>query len=191
MTYSTLESTKKAIQSLVEDPLLCIPSQVKSLLSRTTFTNDSAPILPCPFKQLEAAAALKAVEAATANAIGEIRFGEVQDVTIDLQHATLFLLMAYLATVDGFGKQDKGVKAKLKGISYGKWLMVDTDLLAAQSNMYRRMSANMYKTKEEKYYHIHGSLEATTTLNMIGLPGHRPDLTEYNDIVKVYPPSSC
>ena len=69
--------------------------------------------------------------------------------------------------------------------------MVDTDLLAAQSNMYRRMSANMYKTKEGKYYHIHGSLEATTTLNMIGLPGHRPDLTEYNDIVKVYSPYHC
>ena len=52
------------------------------------------------------------------------------------------------------------------------------------------MSANMYKTKEGKYYHIHGSLEATTTLNMIGLEGHRPDLTDYNDIVKVYSPTS-
>jgi hypothetical protein len=60
---------------------------------------------------------LKAVEAATTNGIGEMRFGEVQDVRIDLQHATLFLLMAYLATVDGLGKHDKGVKAKLKGIS--------------------------------------------------------------------------
>jgi hypothetical protein len=116
MTFSILDSTKKAIEVLVEDPLLSIPSQVKSLLSRTTFTNESAPILPCPFRQLEAAAALKAVEAATANVLGELRFGEVQDVRIDLQHATLFLFMAYLATVDGLGKQDKGVKAKLKGI---------------------------------------------------------------------------
>jgi hypothetical protein len=116
MTFSTLDSTTKAIEVLVEDPLLSIPLQVKCLLSRTTFTNESAPILPCPFRQLEAAAALKAVEAATANVLGELRFGEVQDVRIDLQHATLFLFMAYLATVDGLGKQDKGVKAKLKGI---------------------------------------------------------------------------
>ena len=43
----------------------------------------------------------------------------------------------------------------------------------------------MYRSKEGKYYHIHGSLEATTTLNMIGLPGHRPDLTDYNEIIKV------
>lgn len=69
-------------------------------------------------------------------------------------------------------------------------MIVDTDLLDAQSILYRRMSANVYKTKEGKYYHIHGSLEATTTLNMIGLEGHRPDLTDYNDIVKVYSPTS-
>jgi hypothetical protein len=48
------------------------------------------------------------------------------------------------------------------------------------------MSANLYKTKNEgEYFHIHGSLEATTTLNMIGLEGHRPDLTDYEEIIKV------
>jgi hypothetical protein len=63
---------------------------------------------------------------------------------------------------------------------------VDTDLLAAQSNGYRRMSANLYKTKNPgEFFHIHGSLEATTTLNMIGLEGHRPDLTDYEEIIKV------
>lgn len=66
-----------------------------------------------------------------------------------------------------------------------KLICSDTDLLAAQSNGYRRMSANLYKTKNEgEFFHIHGSLEATTTLNMIGLEGHRPDLTDYEEIIK-------
>lgn len=48
------------------------------------------------------------------------------------------------------------------------------------------MSANLYKTKNPgEFYHIHGSLEATTTLNMIGLEGHRPDLTDYEEIIQV------
>lgn len=48
------------------------------------------------------------------------------------------------------------------------------------------MAANLYKTKNEgEFFHIHGSLEATTTLNMIGLDGHRPDLTDYEEIIKV------
>lgn len=47
------------------------------------------------------------------------------------------------------------------------------------------MSANLYRTKNPgEYFHIHGSLEATTTLNMIGLEGYRPDLTDYEEIIK-------
>jgi hypothetical protein len=46
------------------------------------------------------------------------------------------------------------------------------------------MSANLYRTKDGQFFHIHGSLEATTTLNMIGLEGHRPGLTDYQEIIK-------
>jgi hypothetical protein len=53
-------------------------------------------------------------------------------------------------------------------------------LLKAQSILYRRLSANLYETKNPgEYYHIHGSLEASTTLRMIGLEPYRPDLTDY------------
>lgn len=116
MTFSILDSTQEALRTLVSDRSLPIPLEAKALLSKTTFANESDPILPCPFRQLEAVAALKAIEAAVANAIGNLRFGVEQDVTIDLQHATLFLLMAYIATVDGLGKQDPAVKGKLKGM---------------------------------------------------------------------------
>ena len=47
------------------------------------------------------------------------------------------------------------------------------------------MSANLYRTKRpEEYYHIHGSLEASTTLKMIGLEPFRPDLREHDAIVE-------
>lgn len=65
-----------------------------------------------------------------------------------------------------------------------KKLLKNTDLLAAQSIQYRRLSANLYRTKNPgEYYHIHGSLEATKTLNMIGLEGHRPDMTDYRECI--------
>lgn len=61
---------------------------------------------------------------------------------------------------------------------------VDTDLLKAQSDPYRRMSANLYETADSgEYYHIHGSLEASTTLGMIGLEPFRPDLDSHRKIV--------
>lgn len=177
--YSVLDVTEAVLAALVSDQKLPIPSRARELAKNTKFYVPPSPletdvVLPCPLKQLETVAALKAVEAAVANAIGEHRYGLEQTATIDLQHATMFLYMAYLATVNGLGKLDAGVKRFLK----------DTDLLAAQSNLYRRMSANLYKTKDNKYFHIHGSLEASTTLNMIGLPSHRDDLTDYQEIIQ-------
>ena len=52
------------------------------------------------------------------------------------------------------------------------------------------MSANLYETAEKgEYYHIHGSLEASTTLRMIGLESHRPDLDTHEKIVGVIEPA--
>lgn len=52
------------------------------------------------------------------------------------------------------------------------------------------MSANLYETAEPgEYYHIHGSLEASTTLQMIGLESHRSDLDTYQKIVDVIEPA--
>ena len=46
------------------------------------------------------------------------------------------------------------------------------------------MSANLYETQiPGEYFHLHGSLEATTALHMIGLEGHRPDITDYHDAI--------
>jgi len=71
---------------------------------------------PIPFKETETAAALKAVEGAVACALAELKFGKSERIVrVDLERATCFLFQAYLATVDGLGKLDKGVTAKLKG----------------------------------------------------------------------------
>lgn len=52
------------------------------------------------------------------------------------------------------------------------------------------MSANLYATKTpDEYYHIHGSLEASTTLEMIGLESHRPDLQTHEEIVGAIEPA--
>jgi len=52
------------------------------------------------------------------------------------------------------------------------------------------MSANLYETRDEgAYFHIHGSLEATQTLNMLGLEAFRTDLTKHNDIISVIEPA--
>ncbi|KAJ9254364.1 hypothetical protein DTO212C5_9242 [Paecilomyces variotii] len=159
---------------------LNLPSEVSANKDAVSFYSAANEIYyPIPFKETETIAALKGVEGSVAAAIADLRYGQPaqkRNVKVSLEKATCFGCQAYMAKVDGLGKLDAGVRAKLK----------DTDLLAAQSNGYRRMSANLYETKNDgEFFHIHGSLEASTTLKMIGLEPYRPDLTDYHDIIKV------
>ncbi|KAF4459797.1 hypothetical protein FALBO_13440 [Fusarium albosuccineum] len=170
--YSSLEETRRILDFLCDqfDPI-ALPPAVKDLRSQITFTSTrDAPYFPIPFKETETSAALKAVEGAVACLLADLVEGEPRSrqVTVDLEKTTAFLCQAYMAKVGG----------------------QDTDLLHAQSNPYRRMSANLYETKVPgEYYHIHGSLEASITLQMIGLEPFRPDLKAHDDIVNAIEPA--
>ncbi|KAL5334488.1 CoA-transferase family III domain-containing protein [Aspergillus crustosus] len=181
MAYSPVKEAGRIFHYLCDQAEhLSLPEEVAAGRDAVSFNSGHDQIyFPIPFKETETLAALKGIEGAVAAAIADLRYGpstQKRNVKVNLERATAFGCQAYMAKVDGLSKLDPEVKKKLK----------DTDLLAAQSNGYRRMSANLYKTKNEgEYFHIHGSLEATTTLNMIGLEGHRPDLTDYEDVIKV------
>ncbi|KAL4955348.1 CoA-transferase family III domain-containing protein [Aspergillus filifer] len=180
-SYSPVQEAGRIFSFILEQAeRLGLPEEVVKGQDAVSFTSSHDQIyFPIPFKETETLAALKGVEGSVAAAIADLRYGapaQKRNITVNLERATAFGCQAYMAKVDGLSKLDPEVKKKLK----------DTDLLAAQSNGYRRMSANLYKTKNEgEFFHIHGSLEATTTLNMIGLEGHRPDLTDYEDVIKV------
>ncbi|KAE8152154.1 CoA-transferase family III domain-containing protein [Aspergillus avenaceus] len=177
--YSPVQEAGRIFSFLCDQAeRLSFPSEVVSNKDAVSFNSSHDQVYyPIPFKETETLAALKGVEGSVAAAIANLRYGaQKRSVKVNLERATAFGCQAYMAKVDGLSKLDPEVKKKLK----------DTDLLAAQSNGYRRMSANLYKTKNEgEFFHIHGSLEATTTLNMIGLDGHRPGLTDYEEIIKV------
>jgi hypothetical protein len=191
-----LAGTRLALEELLNNTKDNLPAECISHIAKTNFStaNTGSPYFPCPLKQTEMISALKAVEAGVASAIADLHHGRgARTVNIDLERATAFLFSAYLTTVGNMNKSSPNVKSLLKGKPLhwrhsSKTLLttVDTDLLQAQSILYRRFSANLYETKDPgKYFHLHGSLEATKALNMIGLEGHRPDLTDYHECIAV------
>ncbi|KAH7353710.1 CoA-transferase family III domain-containing protein [Plectosphaerella cucumerina] len=169
------------VTSLVNDAAL--PAAAVAQKSNINFTSTrDAPYFPIPLKETEVTAALKAIEGSLAAALAATKDQEpkARRIRVDLEKTTAFLFQAYLARIGGLGKLDKDVRSLLK----------DTDLLQAQSDPYRRMSANLYRTADaDEYYHIHGSLEASTTLQMIGLPSHQPNLKTHADIVAAIEPA--
>ncbi|OIW22878.1 CAIB/BAIF family protein [Coniochaeta ligniaria NRRL 30616] len=168
--YSPKAEARRILDTILQfKKELQLPEDLEDKVKNLEFTTDKDQLyFPIPVKETETTAALKAVEGLVASCIADLRFGKKQRrVEINLEATTCFLFQTYLSKIDGLGKYSPGVKAKLK----------DTDLLQAQSDPYRRMSANLYATKTPNaYFHIHGSLEANTTLAMIGLPPFRPDL---------------
>ncbi|KAK6462784.1 CoA-transferase family III domain-containing protein [Scheffersomyces coipomensis] len=176
ITYSQLEETKRIFSDLLESNIL--PDDIAALGSEVKFYNESNQLtVPCPLKQTELISALKGIESVLALKLSKIRFESSNTAKIDLQHALLFLFSTYCSSVNGYFKGDKKEVAKY---------LKKTDLNEAQSDPYRRMSANLYRTKDNRYYHIHGSLDATTTLKMIGMPAFVSGLTDYDEIVEKY-----
>ncbi|PYH70394.1 CAIB/BAIF family enzyme [Aspergillus vadensis CBS 113365] len=151
---------------------------VDMLTSQVQFHSDSETIYyPIPFKVTETLAALKGIEGALAALIADLQSGtkpHERKTTINLERATLFGFQALATKINGYSGSDPEVKRYLK----------DTDIHAAQSNPYRRMAASMYRTKDDnEFFHLHGSLNPTPTLNMIGLDSHCAYLTNYDDII--------
>ncbi|KAL3418609.1 CoA-transferase family III [Phlyctema vagabunda] len=182
-SYSPIKEAERIFNLLCDQAdELGLPQNLADIRGNVKFESAFDRVyFPIPFKETETASALKGLEGSVAAALADLKTGkQSREIKVNLEKATSFLFQAYLATIGGLGKLDKDVRSKLK----------DTDLLRAQSDPYRRMSANLYETKDPgQYYHIHGSLEASTTLNMIGLDSFRPDLQSHEDIIGAIEPA--
>ncbi|KAI3336883.1 CoA-transferase family III [Xylariaceae sp. AK1471] len=179
-SYSVGEHARHALKTLLQASPSELPVEFFRYVQDVVFDNYSitgdSVCLPCPLRQQEACAALKALEGCAVAAIADLQRKEGRrKITVNVERVTCFLLSAYITTLDGLGKSNPKISRRLP----------DTDLHCAQSILYRRLSAGLYETQNPgEFYHIHGSLEASTTLNMIGLPPFFPGLTDYRQCIK-------
>lgn len=201
-SYSVKNGASMALEALLKKCRDQLPRGISERIGGVKFKSSSEKgdvvLFPCPLKQQEAVGAIKGLEGVMASALANLRPGlDSGAISVDMMKVACFISSAYITTVDGWSKSDPEVKGLLPGkfstcggifdlhAPAGLTIPADTDLNQAQSNVYRRLSAGMYGTKDGKYYHIHGSLEASTTLEMIGLPAHNVNLTDYNKCVEV------
>ena len=149
------ETIKTIVESIGKDLPVGIDQEVVELLEKVKFESSIGlvePILPCPVKQQEAVSVLKGIEGSLANLLGKERFGE-QNVTVNLDRALMYLNTVLFAATPALMK-----------------ILPNTDYHDTFSNEYRFASTNIYKCKDGKFYHLHGSLNATPTFDMLGIP---------------------
>jgi hypothetical protein len=114
-TYSTLKNAYGTFRDLLENSALPLPQSVRALYDSVVLRADDGEdvVIPSPWRETEAITALKALEASLAISLGKIRYGIDQTAAIDIDHATVFLFMAYLSTIDGHSKFEPEAIARL------------------------------------------------------------------------------
>ena len=119
--YSTVNEANIQFQILLSDTSLKLPEALNYHAKHVVFTASpyaELPLFPCPFKQMEAVAILKALESSIAAAIADLRYGaQKRKIVVSLEKCARYLMSAYICTVDGMGKLDPNVKPKLKSMT--------------------------------------------------------------------------
>ncbi|KAF9774217.1 hypothetical protein IL306_007818 [Fusarium sp. DS 682] len=155
------EASRVLKQVLLQDPKLKLPDSFVKAAEKVKFVGeDDQPFVLTPFKITESSAALNALVATAANAVAAERYGiDYQNVEINTDLATLFLESVLLPTIGGkpFVKIEKMLKELAK---------MDIHQMAKPI---RRYATNVYRTKDGRWYHLHGSMNALPTMEMMGV----------------------
>jgi crotonobetainyl-CoA:carnitine CoA-transferase CaiB-like acyl-CoA transferase len=89
-------------------------------------------------------------------------------------HAQLFFMSVLLNTIDPEGEAINvaSVSTAEGKAAYQKYFK-NCDLHDASSNVYRTAATNIYRCKDGKYFHLHGSMNPEPTQDSIGVPHHK------------------
>jgi len=124
--YSVTRGALEALRALITASQYHLPveflEQVGYIAFASALPGSDMVHFPSPLREQDTMLAIKALEACAAAAIADLRYGESvseseegRQITVDVDKTSCFLMSAYLTTVDGMGKQDSRVKAKIPG----------------------------------------------------------------------------
>ncbi|KAL1880859.1 hypothetical protein Plec18167_003394 [Paecilomyces lecythidis] len=183
-TYSVPQEARKVFEDdILGNPLMSnLPSNLKSLSEYVRFEGCDKPSVPINWRFAESISSLKALEATMLNAllVKKYKISPVK-VTINTDHASLFFMSPLLAQlIDQDGK-----RSPLNPFddSITK-LFPNQDKHRCNASLHRSLATNIYKTRDGRFYHVHGSMNPDPTLTALGLPPDgNPDDT-YETVVE-------
>lgn len=186
--YSVPKETAKVLtNAILSNPLITkdLPLGITEAASHVSFTGSESPSLPVPYRFAEAVSALKALEATLLNILINQKYGvPIQDVTINTDHATLFIMSTLLWTIDP-GPGGENIRASTLRGAKGLDKYFPSCNKGANFTPYRNLVTNIYECKDGKFYHFHNSLNPDPTLEALGLPRDM-EIASYEDGAKVF-----
>ncbi|KAF9057037.1 CoA-transferase family III domain-containing protein [Panaeolus papilionaceus] len=166
------EAQALLINGIIHNPLLrSLPAEVVDAAQFISFKGGKNPVVPINWRFAESISAIKGWQGAMINVLNKRRLGlEYQKVEIDVDHATLFVFSLLFAVIDpGLSPQHENVTIYNKPQLY-KYIP-NGDLYGMfRGSKFQTACTNIYRTKEGKYFHLHGSMNASVSQSALGLP---------------------
>jgi hypothetical protein len=186
--YSVPEETSKVFKTgILCNPLITkdLPREAQVCAAPITFTGSDTPSLPINWRFAESVSALKALEATVVNILLGKKYGlPPQEVEINTDHATLFVMSTLLWTIDPGegGLNISSGNLRRAGAPGLEDYFPSHDVYKMASSLHRQVATNIYKCADDRYFHLHGSLNPGPSLESIGLPSDS-DASTYEDAV--------
>ncbi|KAE8154872.1 CoA-transferase family III domain-containing protein [Aspergillus avenaceus] len=169
--YSVLtEAAKLLRKGVLENPLLAsnIPTEASSLVDLVEFSGNSKPSIPINWRVAESISVLKGLEALWVNALLQTKYQRAPvKVNIDTDHATLSIMSTLL--IDVVDENGKSMNQDLTPIQRLRAIFPAPGRDLAQGSPHRDAITNIYKTKDGRCYHVHGSMNAGPSSIALGL----------------------
>ncbi|KAF2681151.1 CoA-transferase family III [Lentithecium fluviatile CBS 122367] len=190
-TYSIPRETQKIFRDgVLNNPLIAptLPEEIEECARRVEFVGTDKPSIPINWRFAESISALKGLEASMINVLLKRKYGvEPQQAVINTDHAQLFIMSILLFTINP--ESDALTFAQATSSPEGKAIFEkyfkNCDLYKASVNSYRASATNIYRCKDGRYFHLHGSMNPAPTQDSLGLP-HFQDVASPEESWKPY-----
>ena len=185
-TYSVPSESSQLLHSaLLSNPKISkdIPPEAATFASRVHFKGTDLPSIPINWRFAESAASLKGFEACIVSALVKRKYGvDLKGAEINTDHAQLFFMSTLVWQI--YPDTEKVITmGKLEGLAE---LVPDYDFHKMGSSLYKHAVTNIYRTKDGKYFHLHGSMDPQPSLESLGFPGDRPELKTWEEAIEPF-----
>ncbi|KAJ6012055.1 hypothetical protein N7522_002410 [Penicillium canescens] len=146
-----------------------LPANADLLASFVKFSGNAKPNLPINWRFAESISCLKGLEAIWLNALLGAKYKQSPvNIEIDTDHASLFIMSTLL--VDVVDEKGKPLEANLSVIERLMSIFPNPGVDLGQGSLHRAALTSIYKTKDSRFYHVHGSMNANPSLTALDIP---------------------
>ncbi|KAJ5058821.1 CoA-transferase family III domain-containing protein [Bipolaris maydis] len=167
--YSIPKEAQSVFENgILQNPLMNdLPAEVQGLSKFVRFEGSNNPSIPINWRFAESISALKAFEGVMLNNLLTKKYKiDPVEMTINTDHASLFFMSPVVSQLI---KDGKPVPIGPLSEEVAR-LFPNQDKHRSLANLHRSLATNIYKTKDGRFYHLHGSMNPDPTLTALGLP---------------------